>query len=246
MPVIQNDVIATRNIAPTQNQPMRRWMRVPLRMNRTAVPGAKATRAPAMCHCTIAGARRSGVNVTNGLLRGRRGAVCSGSALRVAALVHEAVELFAVASAAQPVEIFGKFALGLDELAALFLEPGEFRVAPIVEGASGGRAQCGATALPRARPAAAPCLRAAPALRLCRHLIASIGEKVAGIAFLLLRDLEGEDGETNRPEDDKADDHRRQFQGMPAAASTISLVVIPRAVVDGIRIGTHDLSSRIA
>ena len=91
-----------------------------------------------------------------------------------------------------------------------------------------------------------PCLlRGVPALPLRGGLVPRIGEKVARIAFLLLRDLEEEDGETDRPEDDEADDHCRQLQGMPAAASTIALVLIPRAVVDGIRIGTHELSSTL-
>src|SRR5438309_981381 len=105
--------------------------------------------------------------------------------------------------------MLGEFALGFDELAALFFEAGELGIAPIVESAIAGRAH--AAALVGARPRPAPCLlRGVPALPFRGGLVPSIGEEVAWIALLLLHDLEEEDGKTDRPEDDEADDHCRQ------------------------------------
>src|ERR1700749_4523984 len=53
-------------------------------------------------------------------------------------LGHEPLELFAVLSAADRVDIFGELAMRLVELAALFIEPSELRRPPFVESGVAG------------------------------------------------------------------------------------------------------------
>ncbi len=158
------------------------------------------------------------------------GAPAPWPALRVLAAVlaaaHEGFELLAVAGAAQLVDMFGEIALGFGELAALFLEAREFAFAPFVEGDIAGRTHEGGTA-PARRTLPGD---AADGFLHPRALLLSEGEEIAFIALAPLPKLAEQDRETERPEDEKAENHRRDLIGPPghSPAMTPGRSALPR------------------
>jgi hypothetical protein len=126
---------------------------------------------------------------------------------------HEAFEFVAVLGATDRIHILGELALRVVQLAALFIEARELRRPPVVEGGVASRSGIKTTRPPRCAAARPTGIRAHH--RAC--ILPLVGRKrlQIGPAVAALPELVTEDRQTDRPEDDEAENHGDDLKRTP-------------------------------